>query len=289
MLMLFSDDTSPTSVIVGYSASADTPLISITLGKLIVNYVKFIYDASAVDTFISLSGAGSVQMEYVIVTANSTTNPTVATKSFIVVSGGGTVSLTEFRLETFKSSMPVISLAGSGSFLADGVVVTNATFTETGVFVLANFHQCNVTLINSNFSSLTGVNGTIVRIDGANIDFLVSKCIIGTSIKAGNGGAFYFGECLVVIDSSSFSGCTTDSGGKGGAIYFGVASRFGLVNCTFSSCSATYGGAIFSESEEPSGRILDELNFSSNTVAANGNTVLISTTDERLELLRKDN
>jgi hypothetical protein len=234
-------------------------------------YLKFIYDVSTVDSFISLSGTGSVEMEYVVVTANSTSNPTVAMKSFIVVSGGGTVSLIEFRLETFKSFMPAISLEGSGSFLADGVVVTNATFTGTGVFVLANYHLCDVTLINSNFNSLTGVNGTIVRIDGANINFSVSRCVIGTSIKAGNGGAFYFGESLVVINSCSFSGCTTDSGGKGGAIYFGVASRFGLVNCTFSSCSATYGGAIFSESEDPSGRILDELNFSSNTVAANGN------------------
>jgi hypothetical protein len=268
-LILFSDEASPTSVIFSYSASANTPLISITSGKLLANTVKFIYDASAVDAFISILGTGSVEMEYVVVTAN-TTNPTIALKSFIVVSGGGSVSLTEFRLETFKSNVPVISLAGWGSFLTDGVVVTNATFTGTGVFVLANSHLCDVALTNSNFSSLTGVNGTVARIDGANINFVVSKCIVGTAIKAGNGGAFYLGDCFVAISSSSFSDCTT-SGGKGGAIYFGVASRFGLVNCTFSSCSATYGGAIFSESEDPSGRVLNELNFSSNTVTATGN------------------
>jgi hypothetical protein len=44
-----------------------------------------------------------------------------------------------------------------------------------------------------------------------------------------------------------------------------------LVNCIFSSCSATFGGAIFSESEEPSGRIFEEVSFIDNTVADGGN------------------
>jgi hypothetical protein len=233
--------------------------------------LKFIYDATVVDTIISLSGSGNVSMAYVVVTATSTTSPNVATKPFIVVSGGGTVSLTSCRFETFRSSNPVILLDGVGSLLTDGIIVRNATFSGTGVFVLGNYHNCEVTFINSNFSSLNGTNGTIIHIDGGNNNVLIRNCTVGTAIKGSNGGAFYFGACYVVIDASNFSQCTTDSGGKGGAIYLGVETRFGLVNCEFSGCSATYGGAIFSVSEEPSDRILDSVNFSGNTVTASGN------------------
>jgi hypothetical protein len=164
-------------------------------------------------------------------------------------------------------------LGGQGTLLFDEVVVTNASFIGDGVFVFGNEYSCDVSFIKSNFSSLSGeeINGTICRFVGVGYVVLISECVVGPSITADNGGAFYLGGCYCRIISSNFSECSAGNEGKGGATYFGSGSTFEIVDCNFSICSAKYGGAIYSESEEPSGRILDEVIFSGNTVTAGGN------------------
>jgi hypothetical protein len=59
-LTLTSNPTSPTSIIFNSTSSSNTPLFSIGIGTLAASYVGFMYDSSAVDTFISLTDAGFI-------------------------------------------------------------------------------------------------------------------------------------------------------------------------------------------------------------------------------------
>jgi hypothetical protein len=277
-ISLFSEETEtvPSSVIFNYATSKDTPLITVTTGEFSSNLVKYTYDESVVDTMIALTDTGSIVMKYVNVTASNPTAATVAPNSFISVSGGGCVSLTQLRFEAFKSSAAVISMDGISSLLVFETVVINLNFSEVGAFIVGSNSDsinCTVSIIGTNFSSLNGagLNGTIIRADGVISTVLISSCVIGPSIVAGNGGALFLASCISRIDSSNFSECSAPNGGRGGAIYFGLGTSFTLDETRFSSCSAMYGGAIFSNSEEQSERRMNEVIFSGNAVGAGGN------------------
>jgi hypothetical protein len=275
-LTLYSDATSPTSFTFNSTTSNNYPLFSITIGSLSGNYIKFIYDGSAVDTFISVTSTGSVTLFYVNVTANSTTSPTVAGKAFIEISGGGSVSLTQTRFQTFKASAGVINMISVGLLLFEENIATYLTFSGNGVLILGNGtndENSSVSIINSNFSVLngSGLNGTVCRINGIIRSLVITGCNFGTSMIAGNGGALYLSKCNVNISTTNFNGCSVGAGGSGGAIYFGLETRFTLINSTFASCSSLYGGGIFSNSEETSERIMNGVNFTNNSVQSNGN------------------
>jgi hypothetical protein len=271
-LTLYSNSTSPTSFTFSSTTSSNSALINITNGALFGNDIKIIYDASAVDTFVSLQGTGSISLEYVNVTAGSTSSPSVATKSFIVVSGGGVVSLTLLRFETFKSSSAVIFVDGVGVLLFEEGVGTNLSFSSGGALIKSTGSNCTVNVINSNFSSLNGtdVNGVILQSDGTQNTLWVSGCSIG-SILGANGGAFYLRNSNVFINSTSFDECIVGTEGKGGAVYFGLGTSFTLLDSVFSGWSALYGGGIFTDSEETGERILSGVNFTNNSVQSGGN------------------
>jgi hypothetical protein len=165
---------------------------------------------------------------------------------------------------------------GISTLQVSETAVTGATFNTAGAFIVGNSRgsiNCTVSLSSTNFSSLSGtsLNGTVIRVDGVITSVLIENCNFGPSMNAGNGGALYLADCSTRIISSNFTGCAASTGGRGGAIYFGLETSFSLNGSRFTTCSATYGGAIYCNSEELTERRMNEVTFSANTVGTGGN------------------
>jgi hypothetical protein len=208
------------------------------------------------------------------ITILPSSSSSIVTKPFILVSGGGSVTLTVARFESFESNVPVLAIRAAGALVVDEVVVTNLTFTEEGVFILGiTYSNSTVQILRSNFSSLNGegLNGTVIRVLGTTSTISVRDSAFGSSIIAANGGALYLTNSYTEIVNTTFTDCSTGEGGNGGAIYFGTGMLYTLLASTFTSCSAVYGGAIYSDSEEVADRIISSVTFSDNIVLSGGN------------------
>jgi hypothetical protein len=239
----------------------------------------FLYDSTVVDVFISLEGNGSVILEYIKVTATNNT-ATTATKTLVSVKGG-TVDVTLFVFESFKSSVPVFHLNESGVLHIDEISVTNLTFTDEGCFISGTGDvdlSSKLDILTSNFSSISGsnVSGSVIKARGISL-VNIHKCNFNGTSGLGDGGAFYIANCTnISINASSFDGFITQPLGKGGAIYFGENTTFSIINSTFANCSALYGGAVFTDSEVATLREIVFVTFINNSVAAeegNGNDI----------------
>jgi hypothetical protein len=256
------------------TSSSGSSLLTVTTGTLYGHDVKFVYDSSCVDTFISVAG-GSIIMEYVSVSAGNSSG-TIATNSFIILNGGS-IKLTQLTFENFKSSSGIIIMSGPGTLLLDEIILSNITLSGSGSLIYSSggsISTGNVTLINSNLSSIsaTGLNGSVINVNGMIESIYIYNDTFGPSINSGNGGAMHISNCgNVVINGSNFTGCTTGANGNGGAIYFGVGTSFTLINSSFSNSSALYGGAIFSVSEISGQRQIVGINFTNNSVQSGGN------------------
>jgi hypothetical protein len=273
-LNIHSSDTSPTSFTFTATSSSGSPLLSVTTGQLYAHDIKFVYDSTAVDTFISLSGSGRVVMEYITVTATNSTG-TVAPNAFISMSGG-TVQLTQFSFIDLKSSGGVIRVTGGSNLLLDEVSVSNITFSVSGSLISGSSESSSVSMniINSNFSSVSApnLNGSIIRVNGSAASiYIYNDSFIGSS-EYGNGGACYILGCpSIIITGTTFTGYTTNSTGWGGALFLGLGTWFSLTDVVFEECSAYYGGAILSESEISTERQMLNVQFLNNSVISGGN------------------
>jgi hypothetical protein len=273
---IFSDSSSPTSITFSSSTSTGSPFFTLTTGKLYCHDLIFIYDSSTVDTFILLAGVGSVVMQSVIIRA-SNTSATVANNSFIVINRGR-VEFKQLTFQSFRSSVGVISFVGNGYLLLSESAITNITFSGNGAFIRSFSSPEDktggvVNVVSSNFSSISGVgnNGSVIHVDGFVSSVLIYDCMVGGSINAGNGGAFYIVGCFCSFNSSKFVNCVTGENGRGGAVFFGRETSFVLFNDSFTNCYALYGGAIYSMSELKIPRIISDVNFTNNLVQTGGN------------------
>jgi hypothetical protein len=275
VLNLLSNDSSPTSVSFTATASSSVPLFALSTGTLYGHDLKFLYDSSAVDTFISLTGAGSVIMEYITITA-SDSSATVAPNPFITVSGG-VVQLTQFVFGNFSTSSNVIVIEGVNTLLLDEINVENVNLTGSGSLVYGSGQTSSagsIDLINSNISSISGAasNGSVININGFVRNISIYNTVLQSLSGVANGGAFYILNCAsIVVNGSTFIGCATGTGGNGGAVYFGVGTSFVLIDSSFSNCIASYGGAIFTGSEVGGLRQIINVTFSNNSVETDGN------------------
>jgi hypothetical protein len=214
-------------------------------------------------------------MEYITVTATNASG-TVASNALVVISGDGIVEFTKFTFQHFKSSVGVIQLSGPGLLLLDEITVTNITYSGSGSLVYStggSTSTADITITRSNFSSIdsTGLNGSVINVNGVVSSISVYNSSFGEAISSGNGGAFYILNCFnIIINASNFTGCSA-AGGNGGAIFFGEGSWFLLDGCVFGNCSALYGGAIYSNSEVLGLRLINNVNFTNNSVGTGGN------------------
>jgi hypothetical protein len=274
VLNLLSDEDSPTSLTFAVTSSSNIPLFSVGQGSLYGHDIKFLYDSSAVDVFISLSG-GLVIMEYVTVTGTNS-GGSVSAKSFVSLSEG-TVELTQFSFEDFQSSVSVVMFNGPGTLLLDEISVTNVTFAGSGSLISSEsgiIHLGKVNILNSNLSlmSTVNLNGSVIRLNGTvSSIYIYNSTFVGCN-DLGNGGALFILHCEdTVINSSSFNGYHSYSSGKGGAAYFGERTSFRFYSSSFENCSALYGGAVYSESELSSLRYIENVSFVDNSVYSGGN------------------
>jgi hypothetical protein len=187
------------------------------------------------------------------------------------------VELTQFTFNQFSSSVGVILFAGVGTLLLNEITSTNLAFSGSGSLVSSNLNMAgagNLSLLNSNLSSIaaTGCNGSAFSINGGVNFFNIANSTFGGPLSSSNGGAIYVLICAsTVVNGSSFVGCTVGADGNGGAIYFGKNTSFTLINSSFDSCSAFYGGAIFSFSDVSTIRQILGVNFTNNSIQSGGN------------------
>jgi hypothetical protein len=278
ILSITSDSDNPTSISFSESFSG-TALLVISTGKLNVDNVIFLYDSTTAAPFVSVVGTGLVKMLIIVVKKVQTTT-SQSTNSFIWLSEGGTVEISESSLEDFSSSVGVISLGyGDNVLLLDFVTTSNINFTGSGSLVYSNggsqWSGGMVNISNSNFTAVksSGGNGSIIHIDGDVGSLYISNISVSTDISASNGGGFWICNCAgISIQNSNFSNGTA-SGGKGGMIYFGENTVFTLDSCVFLSSSAQYGGAIFSGSDISSLRMINNVTFGDNIGSTGGSDI----------------
>ncbi|KAK8871334.1 hypothetical protein M9Y10_007054 [Tritrichomonas musculus] len=106
------------------------------------------------------------------------------------------------------------------------------------------------TFINDVFSCKTHKAGAIESNLAEHVK--IKRCkFISCTVKSEkkNGGAINFINCGIVCESSDFTDCKSMTGGKGGGIYLTINSPISedsLINgCTFSGCTAYYGGGAY--------------------------------------------
>jgi hypothetical protein len=281
-LSITSNPTYPTNISFSTSFSG-IALFIITTGRLNANNLVFLYDQSTVAPFVSVTGSGSVKMLIIRIKRGASAT-SQSTNSFVLLSGGGTVEISESFFQDFNSSAGVISIgSGNNVILLDYVTTSNLNFTGSGALIYSNGGSQStgtVNISNSIFTTVksTGGNGSIIHIDGNVGSLYISNISVSTGISASNGGGFWICNCaIILIQNSNFSNGTA-SGGKGGMIYFGANTIFTLDSCTFLSSSAQYGGAIFSESDISSVRVITNVTFGSNTGSTGGSDIADNST-----------
>jgi hypothetical protein len=255
------------------SYSSNLPMFSISTGIFEVNNLTFQYDASTVDTFISLTGVGAVKLEKVDIISNTPTSPTVSNKPFIIVGGKGNVTFKDVDIKYLKSNVNFIVLNDIFEFFLE-INVNDITLSGDSALIYYDYGgempYGNISIENSNFTTVisSNVNGRVMNINGY-IEYIhIYKCEFKTLSDAGYGGGLHIENCdSVVIECSKFNGLK--SSGNGGAIYFGANVKFSLNNNEFEDCSAKYGGAIYTLSEFD--RVIDQVSFKSNKVSPGGN------------------
>ena len=177
----------------------------------------------------------------------------------------------------------------SGLTLTEGDVLTLSgckfnTNTGTANGGALSVYNLDVAISGGTFTANSAAYGGAVYVNGGSLTVGGTSVFTGNSATAGNGGAVYAANTTagkgVSVTGASFASNSTTS--NGGAVYLNSVGDSAIVNCTFTSNTATEsttdgktgnGGAIDSDGGNLT---IDGGSFSGNTATENGGAVYVS-------------
>jgi hypothetical protein len=168
------------------------------------------------------------------------------------------------------------ALSGDSIWIAKGtyIALLNTAFTmKEGVKIFGGFLNSDTTFVQRNYQTNVTIlkgNGNVVIYNNAN-NLTNAALIDGVTIRNGNNSSNGYGGGMYNYSSSpGISNCTfsSNTASSGGAIYNKNGSSPGINNCIFNNNNASSGGAIYNDSSSSPG--INNCMFNSNTASSGG-------------------